>query len=157
MKTAQIIVSEHSDAVDAMEQAELKAIAKDQIWSGDGYTIYVFDDNSFLAQSGNDQIAVDGDDPNSIDAYVAWLGVDVEYDLQRIQSLLRKSVVERQFLTLLNGTPIFVGDYLYSTYHGKSDSVESVFVDNGDVYFVFSHIGQASIKYCAMIPNKQYG
>ncbi|MBB5875907.1 hypothetical protein [Xanthomonas sp. 3498] len=87
-KIAQQIAQQHNDTTTASEAAESLAIAKDQIWNGEGYTIYVFDDNSFLAQSGPTQVAVDADDQASVDAYVKWLGADASHDQQRIDEML---------------------------------------------------------------------
>lgn len=88
MKTAQQIAQQHANLDAAQTAAEASAIAKDQIWEGEGYTILVFDDNSFLAQSGVEQIAVDGDDEMSVRKYIAWLGEDAKHDSQRIENLL---------------------------------------------------------------------
>ncbi len=67
-KIAQQIAQQYTDTTAAAEMAQTRAIAKDDIGGGEGYTIYVFDDNSFLAQSGPSQIAVDADDAGSVDA-----------------------------------------------------------------------------------------
>lgn len=88
MKAAQQIAALHSNATDASEAAESAAIAKDQVWGGDGYTVYVFDDNSILAQSGPEQIAVDADDLASVQSYVEWLGADAARDQRRIDDML---------------------------------------------------------------------
>lgn len=88
MKTAHQIAQQHTDTIAASEAAEAAAIAKDQIWDGEGYTIYVFDDNSFLSQSGPLQIAVDADDRASVIAYMEWMGTDAPLDKQRLDDML---------------------------------------------------------------------
>ncbi|WP_372362918.1 hypothetical protein ACCQ10_09485 [Xanthomonas sp. NCPPB 1325] len=87
-KIAQQIAQQYDNTTAAGETAESQAIAKDQIWSGEGYTIYLFDDNSLLAQSGSAQIAVDADDQGSVDNYIKWLGEDAAHDQQRIDDML---------------------------------------------------------------------
>lgn len=72
-KTAQMIAQQHKDTVAASEAAEAIAIAKDQVWDGEGYTKYTFDDNSVLIQSGTTQYAMDADDSDSIKGYAKWL------------------------------------------------------------------------------------
>ncbi len=72
-KTAQMIAQQHKDTVAACEAAEAIAIAKDQVWEGEGYTKYTFDDNSVLIQSGTTQYAMDADDADSIKGYADWL------------------------------------------------------------------------------------
>lgn len=72
-KTAQMIAQQHKDTVAACEAAEAIAIAKDQVWDGEGYTKYTFDDNSVLIQSGTTQYAMDADDADSIKGYADWL------------------------------------------------------------------------------------
>lgn len=86
-KIAQQIAQQFTDTTSAADAAQGRAIAKDDIWGGEGFTLYVFDDNSFLAQSGLEQIAVDADDSASIDAYVAFLGEDACRDQQRIDDM----------------------------------------------------------------------
>jgi hypothetical protein len=76
-KIAQQIAAAHSNSTDAMEAAELRAIAKDQVWSME-MTKYTFDDNSVLAVRGPDHFGFDADSPDSIGAYKAWLGADVD-------------------------------------------------------------------------------
>lgn len=88
MSIAHEIAAAHPVAADAYHAAEVRAIAKDQIWEGRGYTIYVFDDNSLLAQSEMDQIAVDGDDRESVLSYMRWLGTDAPLDKQRLDDML---------------------------------------------------------------------
>ena len=72
-KTAQIIAQQHADTIAASEAAEANAIAKDQVWGGEGYTKYTFDDNSVLIQSGTTRYAMDADDADSIKGYAEWL------------------------------------------------------------------------------------
>lgn len=72
-KTAQMIAQQYKDTVAACEAAEAIAIAKDQVWDGEGYTKYTFDDNSVLIQSGTTQYAMDADDADSIKGYADWL------------------------------------------------------------------------------------
>lgn len=72
-KTAQMIAQQHKDTVAACEAAEAIAIAKDQVWDGEGYTKYTFNDNSVLIQSGTTQYAMDADDADSIKGYADWL------------------------------------------------------------------------------------
>nr|5UZ9_K Chain K, Anti-CRISPR protein 30 [Casadabanvirus D3112] len=67
------IAQQHKDTVAACEAAEAIAIAKDQVWDGEGYTKYTFDDNSVLIQSGTTQYAMDADDADSIKGYADWL------------------------------------------------------------------------------------
>ena len=86
-KIAQQIAKQFNNTEAAGQAAEVQAISKDQIWDGEGYTIYVFDDNSFLAQSGPLQCAVDADDSGDVDAYEAWLGDDAQYDKARIEDM----------------------------------------------------------------------
>ncbi|HBN54738.1 MAG TPA: hypothetical protein DD456_12150 [Stenotrophomonas sp.] len=86
-KISQQIAQQYTDTTAAAEAAQARAVAKDDIWGGEGYTIYVFDDNSFLAQSGPTQIAVDADDAGSVDAYVEFLGDDVAHDQTRIDEM----------------------------------------------------------------------
>lgn len=88
MKTAHQIAQQYADTAAAAEQSESMAIAKDQIWGGEGYTVYVFDDNSLLAQSGVSQIAVDAGTRASVLEYIAWLGTDAPLDKQRIDDML---------------------------------------------------------------------
>jgi len=73
MKIAQQIAQHR--AAEAMEQAEARAIAKDQNWSL-GMTKWTFDDNSVLAVRGVEVCGVDADDVNSIRAYGRWVGDD---------------------------------------------------------------------------------
>lgn len=75
-KIAQQIAIQHSNTTAAGEIAEAKAIAKDQVWEGEGYTKYTFDDNSVLIQQGPTQYAMDADDADSIRGYAEWLDVD---------------------------------------------------------------------------------
>lgn len=75
------------DATEAQTQAEEKAVAKDQIWGGEGYTKYTFDDNSVLIQSGPIQYGLDADDKESIAGYAAWLGDDVDFEAGEIARL----------------------------------------------------------------------
>lgn len=70
------------------DQAEAQAIAKDQIWGGEGYTVYVFDDNSFVVFSGPTSLAVDADDREQVQAYIKFLGEDAGQDQQRIDDML---------------------------------------------------------------------
>ncbi|WP_458068657.1 anti-CRISPR protein AcrF2 [Rhodanobacter sp. BL-MT-08] len=72
-KIAQQIAAQHADTTKASEAAEAKAIAKDQVWEGEGYTKYTFDDNSILIQQGATQYAMDADDAGSIQGYAEWL------------------------------------------------------------------------------------
>lgn len=88
IKQAHQIAAQHADIASAAAAAEAAAFAKDQIWSGEGYTIYGFSDNSFLSQSGSEQIAVDADDRDSVLAYVEWLGDDADLDKQRVGDML---------------------------------------------------------------------
>lgn len=87
-KISQQIAEKYTTTTAAEAVAEGRAVSKDQIWSGECYTIYVFDDNSILAQSGPVQIAVDGDDKASVQNYIAWLGEDAEHDQLRIDDML---------------------------------------------------------------------
>jgi hypothetical protein len=87
-KIAQQIAQQHADTTTVAEAAAAQATAKDEIWSGEGYTVYVFADNSLLAQSGPTQIAVDADDQVSVAAYIEWLGEDAAHDQQRIDDML---------------------------------------------------------------------
>ncbi|ELK4823471.1 anti-CRISPR protein AcrF2 [Pseudomonas aeruginosa] len=68
-----MIAQQHKATVAACEAAEAIAIAKDQVWDGEGYTKYTFDDNSVLIQSGTTQYAMDADDADSIKGYADWL------------------------------------------------------------------------------------
>jgi hypothetical protein len=86
MKIAQQLAQ--MDLADAHEAAESKAIAQDQIWGGDGYTKYTFDDNSVLIQSGPIQYGMDADDAASIKGYADWLGKDVEFEQVEIERLM---------------------------------------------------------------------
>jgi hypothetical protein len=72
----------------AFEQAQARAIAQDQVWGGEGYTKYTFDDNSVLIQSGVVQYGMDADDVASIKGYAEWLGNDVEFEQVEIDRLL---------------------------------------------------------------------
>ncbi len=72
----------------AYEQAEKLAIAKDQIWSGEGYTKYTFDDNSVLVMSGPTMYALDADSRASIEGYREWLGDDAGFEAADIDRLL---------------------------------------------------------------------
>lgn len=72
-KIAQQIAAQHDNTTAAGAVAEAKAIAKDQVWAGEGYTKYTFDDNSVLIQSGATQYAMDAGDANSIRGYESWL------------------------------------------------------------------------------------
>ncbi|TAA45749.1 hypothetical protein EA655_05420 [Pseudoxanthomonas winnipegensis] len=83
-----MIAQQHTDSQLAAGVAESWAVSKDQIWGGEGYTLYVFNDNSILAQSGPEQIAVDADDPESVQAYVQWLGDDAPLDQQRLDEII---------------------------------------------------------------------
>ncbi|EOV2330787.1 TPA: anti-CRISPR protein AcrF2 [Pseudomonas aeruginosa] len=71
-----MIAQQHKDTVAACEAAEAIAIAKDQVWDGEGYTKYTFDDNSVLIQSGTTQYAMDADDADSINGYADWLDAE---------------------------------------------------------------------------------
>lgn len=64
------------------------AIAIDQLWDGDGYTRYTFDDNSVLILSGRRQYVMDANSVVSITGYAAWLGSDVQYEQAEIDRLL---------------------------------------------------------------------
>ena len=75
-KIAQQIATEYDNTTAAGEVAEAKAIAKDQVWDGEGYTKYTFDDNSVLIQQGPTQYAMDADDAGSIRGYAEWLDAD---------------------------------------------------------------------------------
>ena len=92
MKTAQIIAAEYNVggvAVEtAMETAEQKAIAKDQSWTL-GMTKYTFDDNSVLAVRDVDSFGFDADSSDSIRAYAAWLGSDIDKaEAEEVERLL---------------------------------------------------------------------
>ena len=75
-KIAHQIAAQHDNTTAAGEVAEARAIAKDQVWEGEGYTKYTFDDNSVLIQQGPTQYAMDADDADSIRGYAAWLDAD---------------------------------------------------------------------------------
>jgi hypothetical protein len=86
MKIAQQLAA--LDTTAAAAQAQQRAIAVDQVWAGEGYTKYTFDDNSVLIQSGAGQYGMDADDFDSIDGYGKWLGKDVAVELKEIQRLI---------------------------------------------------------------------
>ena len=72
----------------AQAESEKRAIAQDQLWEGEGYTKYTFDDNSVLVQSGVSQYGIDADDVSSIKGYTEWLGDDLEFEQAEIDRLL---------------------------------------------------------------------
>ena len=76
-KIAQQIAAAHSNSTDAMEAADARAIAKDQVWSME-MTKYTFEDNSVLAVRDLEHFGFDADNAESIGAYKAWLGSDVD-------------------------------------------------------------------------------
>ena len=86
MKIAQHLVT--LTASSAQAEAEKRAIAKDQIWGGEGYTKYLFDDNSALIQSGVLQFGLDADNADSINKYAEWLGDDKSLEQAEIERLL---------------------------------------------------------------------
>jgi len=65
-----------ASAEEIIKKAEAMAIAKDEIWTGDGYTKYTFDDNSVLVLSGPVAYGIDADDAESIRGYGEWLDAD---------------------------------------------------------------------------------
>lgn len=77
-KIAQQIAAQYDNTTAAGEIAEAKAIAKDQVWDGEGYTKYTFDDNSVLIQQGPTQYAMDTDDADSIRGYANWLDPEAQ-------------------------------------------------------------------------------
>ena len=88
VKHAHAIMANCPDVPDATAAAEEQAIAKDQLrWGADTYTVYVFDDNSMLAQSGPHQLAVDAGEEKEVDDYVRFLGDAAEADAQRIADM----------------------------------------------------------------------
>ncbi len=86
MKLAQYLLTLTAES--AQTEAEKRAIAKDQIWGGEGYTKYTFDDNSALIQSGALQFGLDAEDVNSIKKYFEWLGDDISFEKVEIERLL---------------------------------------------------------------------
>jgi hypothetical protein len=72
----------------AQAESEKRAIARDQLWEGEGYTKYTFDDNSVLVQSGVSQYGMDADDVDSIRGYAEWLGDDLKFEQAEIDRLL---------------------------------------------------------------------
>ena len=77
MKTAQTIAAESKTASAAMEAAEARAIAKDQVWALE-MTKYTFEDNSVLAVRDVEVFGFDADSAESIRSYAAWLGSDID-------------------------------------------------------------------------------
>jgi hypothetical protein len=73
---------------EATQGAKAAAIAKDQIWGGEGYTKYTFDDNSVLIQSGPLSYGMDADSRESIEGYREWLGDDADLEAGEISRLL---------------------------------------------------------------------
>jgi hypothetical protein len=69
-------------------ESEKRAIARDQLSEGEGYTKYTFDDNSVLVQSGVSQYGMDADDADSIKGYAEWLGDDLKFEQAEIDRLL---------------------------------------------------------------------
>lgn len=70
------------------EDADYHAIARESIWAGDGYTIWVFDDNSLFVRSGPLCLAVDADDAESVERYVKFLDEEAAaHDADRIQAM----------------------------------------------------------------------
>lgn len=89
MKIAQKIAQQHTDIINAAEASEALAIAKDQVWDGEGYTKYTFTDNSVLIQSGSSQYAMDADNIDSISGYAAWLDPEAqEAEATEVERLL---------------------------------------------------------------------
>lgn len=87
-KTAHQIAQLHAGTTDASKAAEAVAIAKDDFWQGEGFTVYVFDDNSMLVQSGPSQLPVDADNREEVRAYIAFLGDAADSDRERINNML---------------------------------------------------------------------
>ena len=87
MKTAITLFQGYPNLV-AAQYAEKIAVAKDQIWSGEGFTKWTFDDNSVLIQSGPLMYALDADSRDSIEGYRTWLGADAEIEGGEIDRLL---------------------------------------------------------------------
>ena len=78
-----------ASTITSTEDAAGRAIGRDQIWGGEGYTIYVFDDNSMYVESGPTSIAVDADDAASVRSYIAFMGDDADLDADRIHNMMR--------------------------------------------------------------------
>ena len=79
--------SKAAHTINNTDEAAARAIAADQIWGGEGYTIYLFDDNSLWATSGSASIAIDADNAESVQNYLTFLGADAHLDAERIKNM----------------------------------------------------------------------
>lgn len=86
MKIAQQLAA--LTVIEAQKKAEEDAIDIGQIWGGDGYTKYTFDDNSVLIQSGTRQYALDADSAESIREYKKWLGADAHLEAEEVKQII---------------------------------------------------------------------